>query len=284
MWVWIPMRSIEGASWQRRIASSAAPEASESPNFWSSCAVAMYSWPPAWTPVVTRTATGATMPSARRDSGDDADLGERVDDDPADADRERPVDLLVGLVVAVHRDPGAAACPRVARARARRRTTTSMREAVVAHPSRHLRAQERLARVVDGARRAVLGERRGELVAERRGAAAHVVLVHHIEGRAVLGREGVDVASPDPELAVGARARPCATTGPRTPRLRLAAHRYILSGAPTPSNPRPLARTWRVASLSHRRVRWRSVTGSSPRGVTRVRSYQPWKAAASSSR
>ena len=35
---------------------------------------------------------------------------------------------------------------------------------------------------------------------------------------------------------------------------------------------------------THSRVRWPSVTGSSPRGVTRVASYHLWKSPASSSR
>ena len=38
---------------------------------------------------------------------------------------------------------------------------------------------------------------------------------------------------------------------------------YILSGAETPRRSSPLAKTWRVASLSHSRVRWRSVISSS---------------------
>ena len=50
-----PANDRPGQAMTRRTASSAAPEASEKPNFWSSCAVAMNSWVCASTPVVTRT-------------------------------------------------------------------------------------------------------------------------------------------------------------------------------------------------------------------------------------
>ena len=67
--------------------------------------------------------------------------------------------------------------------------------------------------------------------------------------------------------AVGAPGRP------RRP--GLAGDRgHMRSGADTPSSPSPLARTWRVASFSHRRVRCTSVTASSPNGATRRWSYQ----------
>ena len=56
------------------------------------------------------------------------------------------------------------------------------------------------------------------------------------------------------------------------------AHRatHIFSGALTPSRCKPLARTWRVASFTQRRVRCRSLTSSSARGVTRALPYQVW--------
>ena len=53
-------------------------------------------------------------------------------------------------------------------------------------------------------------------------------------------------------------------------------HRHILSGALTPSRNNPFRKTWPAASLSHKRVRCTSVTGSSPIGVTRQLSYQRW--------
>ncbi|CPU67968.1 Uncharacterised protein [Mycobacteroides abscessus] len=61
---------------------------------------------------------------------------------------------------------------------------------------------------------------------------------------------------------------------PHAARPRLAgvsrqARAHMRSGALTPSSPRPLARTWRTASLSHRRVRCVSVTSSSGYGRTR---------------
>ena len=49
----------------RRIASIAAPLASDSPNFWSSWAVEMNSWVCASTPTVTRTSTSWTTPASR---------------------------------------------------------------------------------------------------------------------------------------------------------------------------------------------------------------------------
>src|SRR5215472_7456124 len=52
-----PAKSSEGAVRTRRTASSAAPDDSEKPNFWSSCAVATKSCVCASTPVVTRTRT-----------------------------------------------------------------------------------------------------------------------------------------------------------------------------------------------------------------------------------
>ena len=49
----------------RAAAAYAAPPASEKPNFWSSCAVAMYSWVCASTPTVTRISTGGRTPRSR---------------------------------------------------------------------------------------------------------------------------------------------------------------------------------------------------------------------------
>ena len=58
-----PANSSTGSASTRRTASSAAPDASEKPNFWSSCAVAMNSWVCASTPVVTRTRTRGRAPA-----------------------------------------------------------------------------------------------------------------------------------------------------------------------------------------------------------------------------
>ena len=68
----------------RRTASIAAPPASEKPNFWSSCAVAMNSWVCASTPTVTRIITSCTTPSVAGDRGEPGDLVERVEDDVPD--------------------------------------------------------------------------------------------------------------------------------------------------------------------------------------------------------
>ena len=62
MWEWSPRISTFGASNNRRTASNASPDEIEKPNFWSSWAVAMYSWVWASTPAVTRTITLAVMP------------------------------------------------------------------------------------------------------------------------------------------------------------------------------------------------------------------------------
>ena len=53
-----------GSASIRRTASAASPPASEKPNFWSSCAVAMNSWVCASTPTVTRIITGYRAPRA----------------------------------------------------------------------------------------------------------------------------------------------------------------------------------------------------------------------------
>ena len=45
--------------------ASAPAGSSGTPNFWSSCAVEMNSWPPAWMPAVTRSMTRARLPSRR---------------------------------------------------------------------------------------------------------------------------------------------------------------------------------------------------------------------------
>jgi hypothetical protein len=63
---------------------------SRSPNFWSSCAVAMYSCVCASTPTVTRHQHRPGAVPARAASGEPRDLVEGVDDDPADAGARAP--------------------------------------------------------------------------------------------------------------------------------------------------------------------------------------------------
>src|SRR5690606_17012668 len=125
-------------------------------------------------------------------------------------------------------------------------------------------------------------ERGPEGLAEGPGPGPQVGLVHQVGGGAVLGRERVDPQPAHVDDAAHAARR----GGPGRARHRGAAggRRHILSGADTPSRSSPLARTWRVASFSHSRVRCTSETSSSPKGVTRRWSYHLWYAPAISSR
>ena len=58
-----PISSSESEASTAATARAAEPSRREKPNFWSSCAVAMYSWVCASTPTVTRTSTGCTTPA-----------------------------------------------------------------------------------------------------------------------------------------------------------------------------------------------------------------------------
>jgi hypothetical protein len=80
------------------------PEATESPNFWSSWAVAMNSWVWASTPTVPAPARAGRRRPARG-IGDPDDLVEGVQHDPAHAGMHRPLDLGHRLVVSVQQDP-----------------------------------------------------------------------------------------------------------------------------------------------------------------------------------
>src|SRR5690606_2227180 len=138
--------------------------------------------------------------------------------------------------------------------------------------------REGLARVVD-VRAGEVGEGLGEGGDEGAGAAAQVRLVEDVDGGAVLGGDVAHVDAAHLEAAVGGagdrgRPRGAGVRGGRLGRRRRGAH--MRSGAETPRRRRPLAMTWPVASLSHSRVRWTSSTGSSPRGETRLWSYQRW--------
>ncbi len=62
MWLCRPTSSRPGRASTRRTASAAVPSASPSPNFWSSCAVAMNSCVCASTPTVTRICTRCRVP------------------------------------------------------------------------------------------------------------------------------------------------------------------------------------------------------------------------------
>ena len=84
----------------RRFGSSTA-DASENPNFWSSCPVDTYSWVCASTPGVTRKRTRAGLTEV----DEPVDLVEGIDDDPPDAVRDRALELGDRLVVAVENQP-----------------------------------------------------------------------------------------------------------------------------------------------------------------------------------
>src|SRR5207237_8910902 len=150
-------------------------------------------------------------------------------------------------------------------------------------PARNLRAEERLACVVDV-------DVRTERLAKKSSPVTEVVLVQDVRGSVVLLGEIADVKATDGQHAIVApldRSRPdlwregvdvgrhlqprgsvVSTLGVAgTGRVRVAAH--IRSGAETPSRPSPFDSTVRVASTSHSRARCRSVGSSSPTGRTR---------------
>ena len=64
MWLCSPVSCSAGSRMTRTAAVSASPVASEKPNFWSSCAVAMNSWVCASMPTVARISTGTGAPPA----------------------------------------------------------------------------------------------------------------------------------------------------------------------------------------------------------------------------
>ena len=142
-----PANSSCGSASTRRTASSAAPEASEKPNFWSSCAVAMNSCVCASTPVVTRTRTRGRDPGRLRVVGKPGDLLEGVDHDVPHAGGHRLLDLGGQLVVAVQRDQR-----RVDPGRQRDRELAAgadvHAEAFLGDPAEHGAGAERLGRVV----------------------------------------------------------------------------------------------------------------------------------------
>jgi hypothetical protein len=222
-------------------------------------------------------------PVLTRDRVEPGDLEERVDDDPPDP-RLHGGDQLGGrLVVAVHRDAlGREAGPQRDGELAPARDVEA--QALVGDPAGHLRAQERLRRVMDGLR----PERGRELG----GPGAEVGLVDHEERGAVPLGQVAHVDAGDlhgPVVAPGRVARPHRRRELIEPggiewtrpgglgRKRDAGVQraggmrphHIRSGAETPSSPRPLANTWRAATHSASRARCRSVVSSSPIGSTR---------------
>src|SRR5690606_38272850 len=212
-----------------------------------------------------------------REISDALDLAERVDDDPSDPCVARRTDLRVGLVVAVQADlsGGYASAQRDGELARRRRVDA---QALGAHPARDGDREEGLSRVVDVHAGADRSEGGLEGLPVVPGPRAQVALVEDEGGSAVLCRELTDADAGEGHLAVVVAHR---SGGPRRAE---GGARHMRSGAVTPRSSRPLASTWRVASLSHSRVRWVSETSSSPKGVTRRWSYHLWNAPASSSR
>ena len=246
------------------------------------------------------------------DGGDDAqlagdgidpdDLVEGVQHDAADAIFESAPDFSAGFVVAVQGDSLTGEAGPGGYGEFAPGADVEV-QALLGNPAGDLGAQEGLAGVIDiGAP----GEAVGEGVPEGAGPGAEIGLIQHIGGRAEFACERDDVDAADDKAAgavtaygLGPQLRQQLHDVPRIgqpdgwPAIAfgvegaglVCAHGYILSGAETPSSPRPFARTTRVASLSQRRVRCRSVTGSSAlSGRTRQVSYHLWKCAARSSR
>ena len=131
-------------------------------------------------------------PVPRGGVGEPVDLRHRVDDDPPDPGLHRPVQLGVGLVVAMQADGvrGHAGPEQHSQLAA---GTGVHAQPVLHQPARHLGAQERLAGVVDVGPAAQLRERVPEGVPEGHRPAPEVGLVEHVRWRAVLGREVPDV-------------------------------------------------------------------------------------------
>ncbi len=283
MWECRPTRSRPGAASTRRTASRASPPASEKPNFWSSCAVAMNSWVCASTPTVVRTSTGWVVPRSvhRRDSRSiSASESTTIRPTPASsAAASSASDLL--LPCRSIRSPGKPARTATASSPP---VHTSRPSPSSLDPAGHRGAEERLGGVED--------HRAAERLPVVAAAPAQVGLVQQEDRAAVLGHQVGDVVAAQgqaPAAVPGEAERPDGRVqraqvvggtavqalvgelaGPRPG--GVGTHRrtaYIRSGALTPSSRSPLASTTRVASTSQSRARWVSVGSSSPRGSTR---------------
>ena len=127
-----PARS-DGARQHPATASAASPVASEKPNFWSSCAVAMNSWVCASTPTVTRTSTSRPGRRCRRRAA----ASRSISSNESTTIRPTPassggVELGDRLVVAVQHD----ALRREARAQRHRQLAAGARRRARALPRR----------------------------------------------------------------------------------------------------------------------------------------------------
>ena len=200
-----PISRSPGSATTRRTASAASPPASEKPNFWSSCAVAMNSWVCASTPTVTRTITGIASPAGRCSASPasraiSSNESMTIAPIPASTAVVSSAERLVG---AVQRDPlgresGAQREPQLAAG------ADVQRQPLVVQPAHDLGAQERLSGVVHAVGAA---EGVGEILA----AAAEVGLVDDHQRGAVLLGEVADVDAGQAQRAgavAGRAARP----------------------------------------------------------------------------
>ncbi len=153
------------------------------------------------TPTVTRSSTGATAPRSAATVGQPVDLGQRVDHDAADAGVDRALQLGAGLVVAVQPDRGRVE-PRPQGDGELGAGAGVEPQALLRHPARHLGAQERLAGVVDVGAAAQVRERRVEGRREIPRAGTEVVLVEHVDRRAVVAGDLPDVEPGDGQRPV----------------------------------------------------------------------------------
>ena len=259
-----------GASCTRRTASSASPLAIEKPNFWSSWAVAMYSWVCASTPAVTRTITPVVRPSSRGDLGQALDLVEGVDDDAARRRARRRARARASVLLLPWKPTRSIGKPaRSATSQLAARADVE-REPLLGQPADDRRAEERLAGVVD----VVVGEG----VAEGTRPGAEVVLVQDVRRGAVLADQLGQRHSPDastPSVLGAVCDQRCATSslgssGSRSQWGRPAGRRRR---APSRTGAR-WARTITSARERRRRAgagRWRARSGSRRRAPGRAR-------------
>ena len=210
-----PTSSSDGAASTRRTASCTSPSASEKPNFWSSCAVAMNSWVCASTPTVARTSTRRSYVALGGERREPLDLVEGVDDDPPDPGVEggataRRRDLL--LPCSSSRSPGKPACSATASSPPVQTSRPSPSSSI--HRATR-RAEECLGRVEDqrpAERLAVVAA-----AADRKSASSR-----KNAGRAVLAHEVAHVVAAHRERARRRRARHPAARRPGRARPRSA--------------------------------------------------------------
>ena len=197
-WQCRPASSSPGWASTRWIASAAAPELSEKPNFWSSTPVATLGCACAATAGVTRMRT--------RWRGGDSAVSRTISESAVDHDAPRAVveggpQVLGRLGVSVQDDPPGREAGR-ARHRELARRADVQAEALLGDPPRHGAAQEGLARVGD----LPAGQRRQVGPAP----VADVGLVDDVGRRAVGGRQRAQPDAADRDLAIRIEVR-----GPR---------------------------------------------------------------------